>query len=754
MAAPAAAQPAVPGQSAAGFEIAAIGGARSVVAVEAAVAPVLDGAVLADPAWAAAPPATGFVQTQPDEGRPASERTEVRIVFTADTLYFGVVCYDRDPASIIVTDSRRDSSLADSDSFQLILDTFLDRQNGFVFGTSPSGQEYDGQLVNEGAGGSGMGGGGQTRGAGGGFNQNWDGVWQVRAAISEVGWTAEFAIPFRTLRFPAGREQTWGVNFQRNIRRRNESAYWAPLPRQFDLFRVSLAGQLQGVAAPEGLWRTLQTTPYLSGETRTRADRPAAGATALGDFGGDLKYGVTSGLALDLTYNTDFAQVEVDDQQINLDRFQLFFPEKRPFFLENAGAFTVTNSGGAAFNDPGQTELFFSRRIGIGAAGQAIPILGGARLSGRVSEDVTVGFLNMQTEAVGDVTPANNFTVARMRHDLANRSSVGGLFVNRRATGRLAGAGDYNRTYAFDGRWGFGRNGLLSGFAARTETPYRGGRRFDQDHAFDLALDYNTEAWRLRGSVMEMGRDFNPEVGFVRRTGFRKVDAGIFNTSRPPANPLRIQELQPHVTFNRFWDVETGFIQTSLLHMDNFTEFEDSSVAITAWNVRKEGVTREFEISGVPVAPGSYDWHEVSLNYNSDRSARVGYGFRFQQSGFFGGSLRVAGPSFNFRRGEALNVEIRWNRNDIDLPAGRVVTNLASSRVAYNFSPRLFAQGLLQYNDSADLWSINLRFGWLREGNTGLFLVYNQTDGLGGFVPAGSGRSFILKYTHLFDLLR
>ncbi len=725
-------------------------GARAVAAVEAPVAPMLDGVVLGDPAWDGAVPGTGFVQTQPDEGQPASERTEVRIVFTGDTLYFGVVCYDRDPASIIVTDSRRDSSLADSDSFQIILDTFFDRQNGFVFGTSPSGQEYDGQLVNEGAGGSGMGRGGQTEGAGGGFNQNWDGVWQVRTTISEVGWSAEFAIPFRTLRFPAGREQRWGVNFQRNIRRRNESAYWAPLPRQFDLFRVSLAGQLTDVQAPEGLWRTLQLTPYVIGEAIGRADRPAAGVEALGNFGGDLKYGVTSGLALDLTYNTDFAQVEVDEQQINLDRFNLFFPEKRPFFLENAGAFTVSNSGGAVFNDPGQTELFFSRRIGIDAAGQAIPILAGARLSGRVSENVTVGFLNMQTETVDGRTPANNFTVARLRRDLPNRSSIGGLLVSRQATGERAGADDHNRTYAFDGRWGFGQNGLVSGFAARTETPGLAGR----DHAFDVAVDYNTEAWRLRGSIMEMGEHFNPEVGFVRRTGFRKIDAGVFNTSRPPDNFLQIQEVQPHVTFNRFWSIDSGFVETSLLHMDNFWEFDDSSVAITAWNIRKEGVTREFTISGVPVPPGSYDWHELSLNYNSDRSAPVGYGFRFQQSGFFGGRLQVAGPSAHFRRGEALNVELRWTRNDIDLPAGHVVTNLASSRIAYNFSPRVFAQGLLQYNDSADLWSVNLRFGWLQDANTGLFVVYNQTDGLADYIPVGSGRSVILKYTHLFDLLR
>ena len=757
---PAAAQP--PDQStaesaptAAGFQVASIDGTRSLTAVAAAAAPVLDGAVLDDPAWAAAAPATGFVQNQPDEGQPASERTEVRMVFTADTIYVGVVCYDRDPASIIVTDSRRDSSLMDSDSFQLIFDTFFDRQNGFVFGTSPSGQEYDGQLANEGAGGSGMGRtgqGGQARGAGGGFNQNWDGVWQVRTAISEIGWSAEFAIPFRTLRFPAGSAQTWGVNFQRNIRRRNETAYWAPIPRQFDLFRVSQAGQVTGIVAPEGLWRTRQLTPYVVGET---ARRPGAAAARdvtsnLGDFGGDLKYGVTSGLALDLTYNTDFAQVEVDDQQINLDRFNLFFPEKRPFFLENAGAFTVSNSGGAAFNDPGQTELFFSRRIGIGAAGEAIPITAGARLSGKVTESVTVGFLNMQTESAGESTPANNFTVARMRRDLPNRSSVGGLLVSRQATGALAGADNFNRTFAVDGRWGFGQNGLVSGFASRTRTPGLSGR----DHAWDMALDYNAESWRVRAGYMEMGENFNPEVGYVRRTGFRKVDFGLFNTTRPGPNRFRIQELQPHVTFNRFWSLDRRFIQTSLLHMDSVIEFEDSSSLITAWNIREEGVIRAFPISGVTVAPGSYPWHEANLFYNSNRSAPVAWGFRFLGSGFFGGALRSAGPTLQLRRGEALNVELRWTRNDIDLPAGHVITNLATSRIAYNFSPRVFTQAFLQYNDSADLWSINLRFGWLQDGNTGLFIVYNQTDGLLDYIPIGGGKSLIVKYTHLFDLLQ
>ena len=733
------------GQSVTTDDVGSTATRRRAVAVRVEEPPSLDGNVLEDPAWRNVSAVTGFRQTAPDEGQLASERTEVRIVFTDDTIYFGVVCYDRDPNAIIVTDSRRDSSITDSDSFQLILDTFLDQQSGFVFGTSPAGQEYDGQLANEGAGGSRFGGGGTSSGAGGGFNLNWDGAWQVRTVISEIGWSAEFAIPFRTIRFPVGREQTWGMNFQRGIRRRNELAYWAPLPRQFDLFRVSLAGQLSGVEAPEGLWRTLQITPYVVGDLTRRS---VSGTRAVGDVGGDFKYGVTSGLTLDMTYNTDFAQVEVDQQQINLDRFNLFFPEKRPFFLENSAAFTMTSSGGGGFRNRGQTELFFSRRIGIGAAGQAVPILGGARLSGKVSDDVTVGFLNMQTEAVGGA-PANNFGVAKLRRDLPNRSSVGALVVNRQATGRLAADDDYNRTFGVDGRWGFGQNGTVSGFAARTQTPGRTGA----DHAYDMAVDYNSQAWQVRGGYMEMGSDFNPEVGFVERRGFRKVDSGVFYTWRPD-NLLQLQEMRPHVTFNRYWNYDDGFVESSFLHMDNGWEFNDSTSLFTSWNIRKEGVVKQFTVSGVPVSPGMYDMHELSVGYNSNRSAPVTAGFSFQRSGFFGGTLRSYGPSVGFRTGDTLNLRLRWSRNDIDLPAGAVITNLVSTEVAYNFSPRLFAQSLLQYNDSADLWSVNLRFGWLQDANTGLFLVYNETDGLGDFLPMAAGRSVILKYSYLFDVLK
>ena len=712
--------------------------------------PTIDGDVLGDPVWAGVEPTKGFLQSAPDEGQPASEETEVRIVFTEDTVYFGVVCYDRDPSAIIVSDSRRDSSMNDADSFQMVLDTFSDQQNGFVFGTTPAGQEYDGQVINEGGARSFFGGagrGGFSRGSGGGFNLNWDGVWQVRTAVSDLGWSAEFAIPLSTLRYPERESQTWGLNFQRNIRRRNETAYWAPLPRQYNLYRVSLAGQLAGVTAPTGLTGNLQVTPYVTGEMVTRDAAPDRAPLALGDVGGDLKYSVTSGLTLDATYNTDFAQVEVDDQQINLDRFNLFFPEKRPFFLENAGVFTVNNGGSASGQVNPQTELFFSRRIGVSDTGAQIPILGGARLSGKVSDAVTVGFINMQTEAVDGTTPANNFTVARMRRDLPNRSSIGGLFVNRQATGAQALGTDRNRTYAIDGRWGVGQNGLVQGFVGRTETPGREGR----DHAANISATYNSARWRLISGYQENGEDFNPEVGFVRRTGFRKYDFGLRNTSRP-SGVLKVQELTPHMSFTRFWNFE-GIMETSFLHLHFPVEFEDSTSVDLSVDVRSEEVFRQFTVSGLPIPAGRYDFNELTYSYNSNRSAPFSVGLRATTAGFFGGDIVTVRPSLNARYGETLNVRLSYSRNDIDLPTGSVVTNLTSVRAAYNFSPRLFAQTLLQHNDSANLWSVNFRFGWLQDANTGLFFVYNETDGLGGIVPSFAGRSVIVKYSHLFDVL-
>jgi hypothetical protein len=463
--------------------------------------------------------------------------------------------------------------------------------------------------------------------------------------------------------------------------------------------------------------------------------------------GMDMKYSLTPSLTLDLTSNTDFAQVEVDQQQINLDRFSLFFPEKRPFFLENAGAFAVGNSGGGG-RGLAQLELFFSRRIGIGPGGREIPILGGARLSGKVSESVTVGLLNMQTRAVEGVTPANNFTVARVRRDLPNRSNIGALFVNRQATGRLAGRDDYNRSYAVDANWGIGPNALVAGFVARTETPGLDGG----EYAYSLSGDYRSQAWRYTVGYTEVADNFNPEVGFLRRQGFRNVGGGVYFTHRPESF-LKIQEITPHATYDSFWKFD-GFQETGRLHLDFPIEFNDSSLFHPQWNITREGVIDAFEISeGVVVPSGTYDHHEVQIQYDSDRSAPVSFGLLTMFSGFFGGDRKTYGPSIFLRSGETLSAELRWTRNDIDLPGGAFVTNLATGQIAYNFSPRLFLQSLVQYNDDANLWSANVRFGWLQQANTGLFIVYNDTRGLGDQIPSGGGRSLVVKFSQMLNVI-
>lgn len=702
--------------------------------------PTLDGDVASDPIWQAATPVTTFTQEQPDLGQPASERTEVRIVYTDDTLYVGVICYDREPSGIIVSDSRRDAPLDDTDSFRMIFDTYRDRQNGFVFGTNPAGIEYDGQVTNEGQGGGGLGSGQmQQSGSGGGFNLNWDGAWDVRARITEIGWTAEFAIPFRTLRFPAGTDQVWGVNFQRNIRRRNERAYWAPIPQQFNIYRLSLGGSLSGLQTPA--IRNLKVTPYVLGNLVTSGERPVDTVT-LGDVGGDIKYSLTPSLTLDGTINTDFAQVEVDDQQVNLDRFNLFFPEKRPFFLENAGFFSVGN--------PGEVDLFFSRRIGIGPDGEEVPIIAGARVSGKAGK-YNVGLLNMQTDTYGDSIASTNFSVVRVSRDLPNRSLIGGLFVNRQGAGDLAPDDDHNRTYSVDGKWGIGQATMLSSFLAKTETPGLSG----DDYAFNVRSRTNLQRIDIELGYQEVADNFNPEVGFLTRRGYRKPDVRVMTRFRPK-NDFNIQELRPHVSYRAFWGFD-GFQETGYAHIDNHTQFRNAYEIHTGMNLTLEGVRTPFQIyPGIFVPPGTYENAEAQLVLMTNQGAPLSLNMQTFIGGFFNGNRVTLSPTVRARLGETLTTELSYQRNDVNLPTGDFVTNLVRTRVSYSFSPRAFVQGLVQYNDRADLWSMNFRFGWLQAANTGLFIVYTDTRGLYDLVdrPERTDRSFIVKYSYMFDVLR
>ena len=690
-------------------------------------APLLDGSVAGDEAWIGLTAITGFRQIEPDEGKAATQKTEVFLGFTEDTLYVGVICHDKDPSGIIVSDSRRDSSLADTDSFQFIVDGLYDHQNGLVFGTNPAGIEYDAQVTKEGT---------ASFGAGGGqFNLNWDTSWQVKASVSEIGWQAEFAIPFKSLRYGSGRSQTWGMNFQRNIRRNNEIAFWAPLSRQHNLYRVSEAGQVEGLEPPHQ--RSLTVTPYGLGKS---SEGGTFNSETDYEVGFDLKYLLTSSLTLDVSYNTDFAQVEVDEFQVNLDRFSLFLPEQRPFFLENAGIFSVGIDK--------QAELFFSRRIGIGPGGVQTPIDGGVRLSGKVGQDTNIGLLQMRSEAVRGVAPENDYTVARVSREFGNRSNIGVIIVNREGDGSVIGDDDddYNRTYGIDGQWGINENLILSGFVAKTDTPGLASR----DHAFRLAGNYNSEKWLFRGDYSQVAENFNPEVGFLSRTDYKQLT--LFGLRRiRPENLWGLHEIRPHIAYRGFWSFD-GLWQTGFLHVDSHWEWESGFEIHTGVNFLHEGVVAPFDIvSGVTVEPGSYDDRELAFVLWTDPSAPLYFRLDLKHGGLFGGDRTQLVPTVKYRIGETFSTELSWIHNDVDLDGGDFRVGVGRLRLTYSFTPKMSLQALVQYNERDDLLSTNLRFAWLTSADTGLYLVYNEVDDRDGFVKPR--KEFIIKFSHILDVL-
>ena len=699
----------------------------SAQAVRLETVPTLDGRVLSDAAWDR-PSLSGFWQQRPVEGTRSTQETEVYIGYTETTLYVGIVAYDSDPSGIIVADSRRDASLENGDNVSFIIDSFMDQQNGLVFGTNPAGIEYDAQVSRQ-ASGSMMG--------SGGFNLNWDTNWRVATHIGDYGWSAEFEIPFRSLRFGNQDVQTWGFNFQRTIRRNNEIAYWAPISRQYSLSRLADAGRVAGIEAPA--MRNFKITPYLLGRERT-GNRISSLSDQDGGF--DIKYSVTPSLTLDATYNTDFAQVEVDEFQINLDRFSLFLPEQRPFFLENSAQFTV--------GDPGEMELFFSRRIGIAGDGSAIPIKGGLRLSGKVGDATNVGLLHMQADEVAGVAPQTDFSVARVSQEFDNRSSLGFLVVNKEENGSLdGGPNHYNRTYAVDGQLGLGDDALLSGFVAKTDTPGLSG----DDMAVRLAAASDTEAWSFAGSVTHVGENFNPEVGFLRRKDYTRV--GIFGLNRwRDASWDNLLEMRPHIAYRGWWGGD-GLYETGFWHVDNHWEWKSGFEIHTGVNFLHEGVRESFEFApGYEVAAGDYDDEELQLVLITDDSQPLSMRVTAKIGGYFGGDRVQVTPAINYRVGEVFNARLGWTLNELKRPGNpeKLRINVGSLRMTYSFSPQISLQALFQYNDATDVVGANLRFAWLTSADAGFYLVYNEMrdEDVGMFTE--KRREWILKFSHTFDL--
>jgi hypothetical protein len=706
-------------------------------------APVIDGH-LTDAAWQNTAPLGGFVQRELQEGAPVTERTEVRMVTDGEALYIGAWLYDREPARIVPGEKVRDGQLTNSDYFAIILDTYFDRQNGFVFATTPAAIEYDGQVVKEGEGG-GITQTGQTRaqsGSMGGFNLNWDGSWTVATSVDSLGWYAEFRIPFSTLRYGGGATQKWGLNFARSIRRKNEEAFWAFIPRQFNLYRLSRAGTVEGIQVP--VRRVATVTPYVLGGMQRAWALDATGRNGLADksspseFGADLKFGLTPSLTLDLTYNTDFAQVEVDEQRTNLTRFPLFFPEKRPFFLENAGVFSA--------GTPQAVELFFTRRIGIDTAGQPVPIIGGGRVSGRVPGGFTVGMLQLFTEDVENGPPTESYTVARISKELSARSRVGLLAVQRMATDSTE---DHNRTYALDGRIGAGENWTFDWWGAKTDTPDRTG----DDFAYSARAGYQTGSWNNTIRFIQVGDAFNPEVGFLNRTaGFRHYEISFMRLVRKPELKW-LKQWNPHSSFRGYYGLD-GFYQSGQWHIDlTEVEFANGGRFGPEFNIYHEGLQKPFEIANGVILPArGYDYPSLGLDLTTNPSSPLSLTLRGDFGPFYDGHRNGGNATLIMRHGASFSSSLLVDYNDVHLDEGDFVRYLIGTRLAYFFTPRMLVQSLVQYNNQAQAWTANARFGWLNTAGTGLFVVFNEGQVADGFFDwvRPQSRSFIVKYTRQF----
>ena len=687
---------------------------RRVTAMRATGPIAVDGR-LDDEAWRDAPIASGFTQSDPREGEPATFDTEVRILYDDENVYFGAFNRDDQPEAAIANELRKDFSVIESDLFGVVIDTFHDERNGYMFEVNPKGARWDAQCFND------------SREV----NANWDGVWFVETSLGEGGWYVEMRIPLRTLKFTGASPQTWGLNFLRRNRRINEDSFWAPLQRFDRIHRVSLAGTLEGL---QGLQpgNNIRVKPYAAGSASTVGRTPTAGDM---DFGVDAKVGITSGLTWDFTLNTDFSQVEADEQQVNLTRFSLFFPEKRDFFLENSGVFQF---------GPADARLFFSRRIGLSDSGNALPILGGTSLTGRTGA-YTMGVLNIQQREDSGI-PGTNFTALRLRRNVLQNSDVGVLFLNKAVSG-----GDFNRTAGIDGNFRFFRNMLVNAFVAKTFTPQGRLPGEGNDTAFNAESTYRTNFWDFSGSYLSIGERFNNELGYIPRVGMEKAEGSAGVHIRPRRWAGRIRETFPSVAVTNIARAD-GSLDSRYVDYRWTTILPDGANFQYGLTSSTENLIAPFTISsrrGIRIQPGRHQFNEQSLSYRSNQSAKLALTGRVAAGDFYDGTKRTYQAGATARVNIHLTVAVNWTHNDIDLPAGAYNTNLVSTRIVYGFTTTQFLNALIQYNTDANQWTSNIRFNIIHRPLSDFFLVYNdQRDSRSGDLI---NRAVIAKLTYMMQ---
>ena len=674
-----------------------------------------------------------FVQQVPREGAPATERTESWVMFDKDTLYISARCWDSAPPERwVANELRRDTNqLRQNDTFGVILDTFYDRRNGFLFYTNPLGARADQAVTDE-----------------GNLNPDWNPVWDVRTGRFDGGWTVEMSIPFKSLRYRSGADQVWGINIRRVIRRKNEWTHLTLVPASAGvpggMFRLSRAGTLVGLDLPEAS-KNVELKPYAIGRVSSDTSVTPAVNNDLGwDPGIDVKYGVTANLTADLTVNTDFAQVEVDEQQVNLTRFSLLYPEKRDFFLEGRGLFDFARTGQATSSTSLTPQLFYSRRIGLNGS-RIIPIDVGGRLTGKVGR-YGVGIMNLETrDDVVSKTPRTDFTVVRLKRDILRRSTIGVLMTKRTQSAAVAGAS--NLVYGADAGFSFFQNVSVGGYWATSDTE---GRKTDND-SYQTRFEYTGDRWGAQAQYMTVGSNFNPEVGFVRRANMRRSYGQFKFAPRPKVRFKRIRQFTYQGTIEHI-ENGAGQLESRIQTARFAVEQQNSDVFSVEANTDYELLLKPFTVAkGVAIPRGSYSFSEVTAAYAMGLQRRVSGTWTLQTGQFYDGTLTSVGYT-----GARVSIQKQWSVepsvsvNAVRLPAGDFTTTLLRARSDYGFSPRMFASALLQYSATDHVFSSNLRFRWEYRPGSELFVVYtDERDTLPSGFPDLKNRAFVVKINRL-----
>jgi len=687
-----------------------IGGASAVAEDRS---PHLDGRLDED-VWKTATPLGPLIQTEPEEGVAPTEATEVRVLVDRQQVYVGIRCFDSSPAAVVVSQLARDAELEVDDNVLLVIDPLLDRRNGYFFQVNAAGARSDGQLFNNPE----------------ELNYDWDGIWEARTSVDDRGWSVEMAIPFKTVRSRSDRT-AWGFNVERLVKRRLEKSRWSGPRRDVWISNLAEAGRLEGIVDSDP-GRGLDIRPYLSAGEAEGFDLSA---------GIDVFKTLTPSLLASVTVNTDFAETEADDRQVNLTRFPLFFPEKRAFFLEGSGLYDV-----AGLSTSGDLVPFFTRRIGLlggeEGGGEEVPILVGAKLLGHQGR-YNIAFLDVQTRALeSQSVDGQNLLAARLSRSLFRQSWVGAILTH----GNPAGTGS-NTLVGVDARFATstfrgGQNLSLDLYALRTDDQSAG-----PDHAFGFKLDYPNDLWDVALNWKQIGEDFEPALGFVPRNGIRKANAGITFSPRPGrwgvrqfffrARPEQISDLENSV---QNWRVSAS----------PAIVFESGDFVQLNFIPQYERLTEPFEIHpGVVLPSGSYRWTRWGMELSTASKRRVVLELGTSWGGFYDGSLRLLDLELILKPSPLFIMSLGTEINDVSLPAGDFRTEIYGLRAELNFSSDLSWANLVQYDTESRLLGLQSRLRWTLAPEAELFVVFNRgwVRELGAYLPQFDSGSVKFQYT-------